>query len=129
MNNHVAYIRVCVCMRVYVCIYIYIYIHMCVYIYIYIHIYIYIYIERERCNDNNDNDNDHIDRGLSAHKDGARGVQMFTLALVLYATRMYTPPPINVYSVYLKYVYSIINLSCGYVYVYVYIYIYNGVYV
>ena len=68
--------------------YVYIYIYMCIsvhiYIYIYIHTYIYIYISVYT----------RIHR--SPLKGGAPQRRTYMMA---YATKIYTPPPINVYSV------------------------------
>ena len=67
------------------CIYIYIYIHVYIYIYIYICMYIYIYIYTYLSYvSNTTNDDNNRESETNAHP---------------YATKIYTPPPINIYSV------------------------------
>ena len=65
----------------YVCIYIYISLYIYIYIHTYIHIHIHIHIKS-------------IIAALSV--------------TVLYATEIYTPPPINVYSVQSKIMYTVL---------------------
>ena len=75
------------------CVYIYIYTHIHIHLYIYIYIYTLLHLGR-------DEEVQALAVADAAHPVAALGV--VPPGSVLYATKIYTPPPINVYSVYLK---------------------------